>query len=149
GEPLLDPPSPLLEDSLLACGPLFSESSAHSKASKFWNSEDVFLPPLFQKLARFSSLFWKIASGGPSITLVSGLVTRVDTISSRPGASRWRGRVVPRIAMEGCHDIPAPRFHGSRRSGGQHDDSPDSGGRPRLRGDVGTRLAASWPGTPR
>jgi len=29
----------------------------HSKASVGWNSEDVFLPPLFQTLRGFSSFF--------------------------------------------------------------------------------------------
>ena len=41
-EPFLDPPSPLLEGSLLACRSLFSESGAHSKAPLSWNGEDVF-----------------------------------------------------------------------------------------------------------
>jgi hypothetical protein len=40
-EPFLEPSSPLLEESLLACGAFFSESRAHSKAPLFWNSEDV------------------------------------------------------------------------------------------------------------
>ena len=56
-QPLLDSSSTLLEDSLLACRPFFSESSTHSKASLFWNSEDVISPILFQKLAGFSSFF--------------------------------------------------------------------------------------------
>lgn len=34
-ESFLDPPSPLLEESLLACGASFSESSTHSKAPLF------------------------------------------------------------------------------------------------------------------
>jgi hypothetical protein len=46
-----------LENSLLACLALFSESSTHSKASLSWNSEDVFSPTLFQKHRRFSSFF--------------------------------------------------------------------------------------------
>ena len=58
-ESFLDSPSPFLEESLLACRAFFSESSAHSKAPLFWNSEDVFSPPLFQKPAGFSSFFWK------------------------------------------------------------------------------------------
>ena len=65
GEPFLDPPPPLLEESLLACRLLFSESSAHSKAPLSWNGEDVILPPLFQELAGFSSLFFRIGPGGP------------------------------------------------------------------------------------
>jgi hypothetical protein len=56
-EPFLDPPSPLLEGSLLACRSLFSESGAHSKAPVSWDGEDVFLPPLFQEHAGFSSFF--------------------------------------------------------------------------------------------
>ena len=43
GEPFLDPPPSLLEESLLACRLLFSESSAHSKAPLSWNGEDVIL----------------------------------------------------------------------------------------------------------
>ena len=58
-ESFLDPPSPLLEESLLACRRVFSESSTHSKAPLSWNGEDVFLPPLFQKHAGFSSYFSK------------------------------------------------------------------------------------------
>ena len=60
GESLLDPPPSFLEQSLLACGAFFSESSTHSKAPLFWRIEDVFVPPLFQKLAGFSSLFFEI-----------------------------------------------------------------------------------------
>ena len=56
-ESFLDSPSPFLEESLLACGPFFSESSTHSKAPLSWNSEDVFSPPLFQEPAGFSSFF--------------------------------------------------------------------------------------------
>ena len=63
-ESFLDSPSPLLEESLLACGALFSESSTHSKAPLSWNSEDVFAPPLFQKLAGFSSYFREIEPVG-------------------------------------------------------------------------------------
>jgi hypothetical protein len=33
------------------------DSSAHSRTSEDWNSEDVFLPPLFQNLRGFSSVF--------------------------------------------------------------------------------------------
>src|SRR5262245_40766199 len=55
GEPFLNPPPPPLEESLLACRLLFSESRAHSKAPLSWNCEDVILPPLFQGLAGFSS----------------------------------------------------------------------------------------------
>ena len=63
-EPFLDPPSPLLEESLLACRSLFSESGAHSKAPLSWVGEDVFLPPLFQEHAGFSSLFSRGAPTG-------------------------------------------------------------------------------------
>src|SRR5262249_57720983 len=51
GEPFLDPPPPLLEESLLACRLLFSESSAHSKAPWSWKEEEVSFPPLFQQSA--------------------------------------------------------------------------------------------------
>src|SRR5262249_48886995 len=68
-EPFLNSPSPLLEESLLACRSLFSESSAHSKAPLSWNSEDLFLPPLFQKLAGLSSLFFEIGPREFFITL--------------------------------------------------------------------------------
>src|ERR1700722_12968919 len=61
-ESFLNSPSPFLEESLLACRTFFSESSAHSKAPLFWNSEDVFSPPLFQKPAGFSSFFFEIAA---------------------------------------------------------------------------------------
>ena len=57
GQSFLDSPSPFLEESLLACGAFFSDSSTHSKAPLSWNSEDVFPPPLFQKPAGFSSFF--------------------------------------------------------------------------------------------
>ena len=60
-EPFLDPPLPLLEESLLACRSLFSESGAHSKAPLSWNGEDVNLPPLFQDHAGFSSFFSRSA----------------------------------------------------------------------------------------
>ena len=69
GEAFLDSPPPVLEDSLLACGPLFSESSAHSKAPWSWNGEDVLLPPLFQESAGFSSFFLRIGAGEPQNTL--------------------------------------------------------------------------------
>ena len=36
---------------------LLGESSSHSKVSVVWNSEEVFLPQLFQKLRGFSSFF--------------------------------------------------------------------------------------------
>src|SRR5215469_8065765 len=58
-EPLLNSPSTLLEKSLLASRPFLSESSTHSKASLFWNSEDVILPTLFQRPVGFSSPFSK------------------------------------------------------------------------------------------
>ncbi len=55
GESLLDSPPTVLEGSLLACGAFFSESGTHSKAPAplTWNSENVFLPTLFQKFAGF------------------------------------------------------------------------------------------------
>ncbi len=56
-ESFLNSPSPFLEKSLLACRTLFSEKYAHSKAPFFWNSEDVFLPPLFQKNRGVFELF--------------------------------------------------------------------------------------------
>src|SRR5262249_1791812 len=68
-ESFLDAPPCFLEESLLACRTLFSESSTHSKAPLLRNSEDVISPPLFQKLAGFSSPFPKIATGGLYITL--------------------------------------------------------------------------------
>ena len=58
-ESLVNSSSPFLEESLLACLAFFSESSTHSKASLFWNSENVILSLLFQKHWRFSSFFWK------------------------------------------------------------------------------------------
>jgi hypothetical protein len=63
-ESFFNSPSTFLKESLLACRTLFSESSTHSKAPLFWNSEDLKLPPLFQKLAGFSSFFLKIAPRG-------------------------------------------------------------------------------------
>jgi hypothetical protein len=56
-ETAVNSPLTFLEESLLACLTLFSDSSTHSKASFAWNSEDVISPTLFQKLGRFSSLF--------------------------------------------------------------------------------------------
>ena len=53
----LNSPSTFLENSLLACRRFISESSTHSKAPLSRNSEDVFSPTLFQKLAGFSSFF--------------------------------------------------------------------------------------------
>ena len=52
---LLAATSPVL--STVAFWRFLGDSSSHSKASVAWNSEDVFLPPLFQNLRRFSSLF--------------------------------------------------------------------------------------------
>jgi hypothetical protein len=69
GESLLDSPPTFLEESLLACGAFFSDSGAHSEAPLFWNSEDVFSPTLFQKLAGFSSFFREIVPAGLYITL--------------------------------------------------------------------------------
>ena len=53
----LNSPSTFLENSLLACRRFISESSTHSEAPLFRNSEDVFSPLLFQKLVGFSSFF--------------------------------------------------------------------------------------------
>ena len=63
-EPFLDPPSPLLEESLLACRSLLSQSGAHSKAPLSWNGEDVNPPPLLQGPAGFSSFFSRKAPTG-------------------------------------------------------------------------------------
>jgi hypothetical protein len=49
-------PSALLE-LLIACLALFSDNSAHSKASLCRNDEDVFLPLLFQKTRGFRDFF--------------------------------------------------------------------------------------------
>jgi hypothetical protein len=62
---LEDPPLAFIEDPAVAFSRLpavaFSglvgDSRTHSKASVAWNSEDVFLPPLFQDLRGFSSFF--------------------------------------------------------------------------------------------
>ena len=62
-ESLVDSPSALLEGSLLAWAP-FSESSTHSRTPLSWNSEDVFVPPLFQEHAGFSSYFREIGPVG-------------------------------------------------------------------------------------
>jgi hypothetical protein len=64
-EPFLDSPPPLLEESLLACRLLFSESSTHSKAPLSWKGEDLIPSPLFQELAGFSSFFFRIGPGEP------------------------------------------------------------------------------------
>jgi hypothetical protein len=69
GDSLLDSPPSLLEESLLACGAFFSDSGTHSKAPLSWNSEDVFLPTLFQKLGGLSSFFREFLAGGLYITL--------------------------------------------------------------------------------
>jgi hypothetical protein len=63
-ESLLDSPPSVLKGSLLACGAFFSDSGTHSKAPLSRNSEDVFLPTLFQKLARFSSFFRENCEAG-------------------------------------------------------------------------------------
>jgi hypothetical protein len=60
-----DSPFPLVEDSPVAFSGLspvafwrfIGDSSRHSKTSVVWNSEDVFLPKLFQNLRGFSSFF--------------------------------------------------------------------------------------------
>ena len=67
------PPLPLVEDpaialprllgvasgglSPVAFSGLLGDSGSHSKALVVWNSEDVFLPLLFQNLRGFSSFF--------------------------------------------------------------------------------------------
>jgi hypothetical protein len=45
------------------------DSSSHSKTSVVWNSEDVFLPLLFQKLRGFSSFLPESCLDGLQITL--------------------------------------------------------------------------------
>src|ERR1700677_509199 len=60
GQTILDSQSPILEESLLACGAFFSDSSTHSKTPLSWNSEDVFSPTLFHKPVGFSSFFREI-----------------------------------------------------------------------------------------
>src|SRR5208337_916280 len=52
---LLAVPFPRL--SPLAFWRFLADSSSHSKTSVVWNSEDVFLPPLFHNLRGFSSVF--------------------------------------------------------------------------------------------
>ena len=69
GGSLLDSPPTFLEESLLACGAFFADSSTHSKTSISWNGEDVFLPPLFQDLRGFSSFFWDLNQDELYITL--------------------------------------------------------------------------------
>ena len=50
--------------STVAISRLLGDSSTHSKTSISWNSEDVFLPPLFQEHAGFSSFFSGAAPAG-------------------------------------------------------------------------------------
>jgi hypothetical protein len=73
GDPVEDSQLALVEDSAVAFSRLatvpfpglstvafsrfLEDSSTHSKTSVVWNSEDVFLPPLFQDLQGFSSYF--------------------------------------------------------------------------------------------
>ena len=62
---LEDSPLAFVEDSAVAFSRLptvafsglLGDSMTHSKASVFWNSEDVFAPPLFQNRRGFSSFF--------------------------------------------------------------------------------------------
>jgi len=62
---LEDSPFAFVEDSAVAFSRLptvafsgiLGDRMTHSKASVGWNSEDVFLPPLFQNLRGFSSFF--------------------------------------------------------------------------------------------
>jgi hypothetical protein len=58
-----------LGPSTVAVSRFLGDSSTHSKTSVMWNSEDVFLPPLFQILLRFSSAFWDFDVDDPYITL--------------------------------------------------------------------------------
>jgi hypothetical protein len=60
GQAFLNSPSTFLEHSLLACDAFFSDSSTHSKAPLFWNSDDILTITLFQKPAGFSSFFSEI-----------------------------------------------------------------------------------------
>ena len=61
------------ENSSLAFPQFVKDSSVHSKASVVWNSEDVYLPPLFQKHRGFSSSFLEFGRQRLYITLGSGL----------------------------------------------------------------------------
>ena len=78
--PILDAfensPLSLIEDSAVAFSGLptvafssLGDSMTHSKASVCWNSEDMFLPPLFQNLRGFSSFFSDFDQVGLYITL--------------------------------------------------------------------------------
>jgi hypothetical protein len=73
-ESLLNSPLAFLEESLLACFAVFSDSSTHSKASLSWNSEDVFPLTLFQKQRGISRLFSVFYLDKSKITLDLGLV---------------------------------------------------------------------------
>jgi hypothetical protein len=53
----------------VAFPPLLGESISHSKASEVWNSEDVYLPLLFQFLRGFSSFFSEFGRSKTNITL--------------------------------------------------------------------------------
>ena len=80
-----DPPLPLVEDPAIALPRLLGvasgglspvvfsgilgDSGRHSKALVDWNSEDVFLPPLFQNLRGFSSFFSEFYPDRVYITL--------------------------------------------------------------------------------
>ena len=55
--------------STVAISRLLGDSNTHSKTSISWNSEDVFLPPLFQDLRGFSSFFWNLNQDELYITL--------------------------------------------------------------------------------
>jgi hypothetical protein len=75
-----DSPLAIKESSLVALsspvvvafpGP-FGDSSSHSKAPFGWNSEDVLLPPLFQKQRGFSSFFSRIWLDEKKLRLVEG-----------------------------------------------------------------------------
>ena len=58
----------------VASGDCSRDNNHHSKPTVAWNHEDVFAPPLFQDLRRFSSLFRNPDIGSLQIKLVLGLV---------------------------------------------------------------------------
>jgi hypothetical protein len=72
-----DSPLAIVESSLVAFSSLvtvafpglFGDSSTHSKAPLEWNSEDVLLPPLFQKPREFSSFFFENLARREKFTL--------------------------------------------------------------------------------
>jgi hypothetical protein len=64
-----DPPIPFSGLPAVAFSGFPGDSSTHSKASVAWNSEDVFLHPLFQVLQGLSSFFSHFNQVGPYFTL--------------------------------------------------------------------------------